>query len=434
MTSRAISLPLAATIFLYAAVSGVVDMLFPSDSGVEQTLCRLYICANDLLVATAHERLASGSEDRVQEALPLFNERLRRDPHSPLGWLDLASAHIRIGSHETARICLQQAVRRGSLDARVLLRAGNSYLQLDDIKPALRHLSTVLALVRDYDSVIFHNYLRLGETPLALLRAGVPYDPDASQAFLRSLLRSDVKTADLEAVWTELNRRGGVTPALALSLADELFRRGRRRKAKEVFCGIEGNRCQPAGVNLVLDPDFSGTWATGPFGWRKSEGSGFTAVLNSGLGFEPPQLLTLIFDGAENLQSGHVWLTLIFDGTENLEFGHVWQSVLTPSPGTYRMRARIMSEGLSSAEGVRVRVQDADDPQLLTVQSEAVTGDSNWRVVDSLFVVSEPTELLDLRIVRQRSLKPRDRLRGVIHVDWVSIHLVAVDPGRAEVP
>lgn len=404
MTSRTISLCVASVILAYSAVILAFDAWFPADLAVEQALCRFGICANDLVVATAYERLTQGSEHDVAAALPLLEEALRRNPHSPIAWLDLASANATAGRDEQARSCLQSAVRQGPNDARVRLRAGNIHLRLGDRQLAFRHLSGVLALVRDYDSVVFHSYERAGVTPMEILAAGIPDDAGASRSFLDFLLRRPTKANELEAVGEELRRRSLMDDESTLRLAEELLSRGRPLEARKFFCGRSDRPCAQNQTNLVFDSDFHGSWSSGAFGWSAKPGAGFSVSR-----VQSPESN----DGAV--------LSIRFDSTEKVAFDHVWQTVVVNRPGWHTLRARIRSESLSSGQGLAFQLLDVDDPGRLAVQSEAVRGDSDWRMIDLRFKVPPGCQALDLRLVQPSPERFRRRARGSIQVDWVTI-------------
>jgi hypothetical protein len=114
--------------------------------------------------------------------------------------------------------------------------------------------------------------------------------------------------------------------------------------------------------------------------------------------------------------SGKYSLRISFAGTQNLDFAAASQLAFV-KPGPYRFHAFIRSEGLTTDQGIRFRISDAEMPARLDVIFGQFTGTTPWSAVEHAFVVSPETRLLQVQVIRKPSLKFDNKIGGTAWID-----------------
>lgn len=212
MFAKRFSILLAAVLISASSAAIVFDLRFRDDRAAEALLCRLYLCANDLVLDHAYRGLWEGDAGGVDAAVEGFRESLRRNPASAQRWADLGEAFARQGNAENAAKCFEQAVERGPHSPPILLRAAHFHLSADEPKRALELFTRILALADDYDEVIFRRYSGeefslSGVLDHALPRDGLPGSAGTAERYQRFLERNgETEQAERVRQW----RVGGV--------------------------------------------------------------------------------------------------------------------------------------------------------------------------------------------------------------------------------
>lgn len=80
--------------------------------------------------------------------------------------------------------------------------------------------------------------------------------------------------------------------------------------------------------------------------------------------------------------------------------------------GLYCVRALIRTEALTTDQGLRFRISDAEVPSRLDVVFEQFTGTMPWSVVEHDLRVPPQTRLLQVQVVRQASMKFDNKVGG----------------------
>ena len=89
--------------------------------------------------------------------------------------------------------------------------------------------------------------------------------------------------------------------------------------------------------------------------------------------------------------------------------------------GRYRLQAWMRSEGLTTDQGVGLRVVSQDGSLKLDVKTNSVLGTSDWLVVEAVFDVPVGGGLVRLLVARKPSLKFDNLVRGTVWVDDVRV-------------
>ena len=409
---RTLTLILGAVLAAYSSAGIISDTLWPNNEKVERVLCRLLLCANAPLVGRARQQLTGVREEDVQKAINIFKGVLQRDPQNPYRWADLGEAFLEAGQKEEARYCYGQVLALAPHSAPFLLRAANFHFQIGENEEALPITAWILMLIPDYDSVIFSEYARLVDRPEDVLRYGLPEDRRAAESWLRFLIQAE-RLDDAQRTWEWVVGRGYADDALAGEYVEFLIRQGRPDLAASTWARYLGTRAGDYGKSTYLfNGGFESEPAQSPFDWSVARTQGVEVARD-----------------CTTAWSGKCSLRVSFAGTQNLDFAAASQMTLV-KPGPYRFHAFIRSEGLTTDQGIRFRVSDAEAPARLDVTFGQFIGTRPWSGVERDFVVPPATRLLQVQVIRQPSMKFDNKVGGTAWIDELSLEPIGSRPSR----
>jgi hypothetical protein len=324
-------------------------------------------------------------------------EKLRAESASPYRWCDLGEELLQAGKTEQARDCFRRAIQLAPNIPPIWMRAVNFYLQIDDIPAALACTTPVLKLASNYDDVVFGDVDHLEHGAVEFL----PHIADnrrALSAYFRHLLvAGDV--ANAKAAW-----RFAKSGELTAGYVDFLLRQHEYGEAVALWADWAGTR---AGDYLHPNRLFNGGFEREPAGSR----------LNWRL--TPVDGVETARDGA-TASEGKWSLQIQFQGTGNLDYHHVEQTAWV-TPGVYRFQAWLRTRELTTDQGLRFHLFDAESPQRLDFTTEQLTGTHDWTRVEITFLVPSGTNLVTVQVARNASLKFDNKITGVAWIDAVSL-------------
>jgi hypothetical protein len=383
----------------YCAAGILSETLWQNNVEVDRVLCRFFVCANTPLEWRARQQLTGVREEDVQEATALFSRVLRRDSQDPYRWADLGEAFLEAGQKEEARDCYGQVLALAPRSAPFLLRVANFYFQIGENKKALPITARILTLIPDYDSIIFSEYARLVDDVEEVLRYGLPEDRRAAESWLQFLIQAG-RLDDAQRTWDWVAGRGYANDALAGEFVEFLIRQGHPDSAASAWARYLGTRSGDYGKSTYLfNGGFESEPAQSPFDWNLARTQGV----------EVSRDLTTAWSGKYSLR-------ISFAGTQNLDVAAASQLAFV-KPGPYRFHAFIRSEGLTTDQGIRFRICDAEAPARLDVIFGQFTGTRPWSAVEQAFVVSPETRLLQVQVIRKPSLKFDNKVGGTAWID-----------------
>lgn len=325
---------------------------------------------------------------------------LIQDATAPARWSDLAEALEEGGDISRAEYCFQRALAYGPNQPPIWLRAAEYDLRRGQVERAASKLGRILALVEDYDPVVFEMFDSMRMPPGALLGRGVPATPRPARAWLRHQIASADATG-ARATWGWIRKLSFADDAVAGEYVDFLIRQGRLAEAAVNWADYLGTRRDDyRRSNYVFNGSFESAPTGAPFDWRIAELSGAAATIEAGGGY-----------------AGWHALRIEFHGQENLEFRHVSQKTVL-DPGRWRLEAWVRSENLTTNEGLRLCVTGLAGSEAV---SEAVTGSSPWKKLAVEFSVPSGSRLVEIQIARRASLKLDSKIRGKAWVDAVRL-------------
>ena len=185
---------------------------------------------------------------------------------------------------------------------------------------------------------------------------------------------------------------------------DFLLKNQKYEEALQVWTGQLGKRAgdYPAG-NGLYNADFETETTGTTLDWRIRQVGGVEVKRDS----------TVARQGGWSLR-------IHFDGKENVAYSDIAERVVV-SPGAYRFEAWIRTEEITTDQGIGWRIFDAESPSRLNLDFENRVGTAEWTKLEKTFVVPSETRLLEVQVVRRRSLKFDNKISGTAWIDAVSL-------------
>jgi hypothetical protein len=328
---------------------------------------------------------------------------IRLDPADPNRWCDLGD-HFAAGADPArAESCFRRAVQLGPAIPPVLVRAANFHLGQGEVREALPLFARVLSLVAVYDSIIFSTYRRFAIPLEEVLQSGLPDDPRVRRAWFADL----TAWAEPESAargWRMLSERGLADDASAGAYLNLLWKCGRYPEAVRIWSDVAGPRAgdYPAS-NLLYNGGFEQEISGTPLDWQVAATGGASAARDREVAHE-----------------GGASLRIEFDGEASLDFRHVSNAAFLPA-GRYRLQAMLRTSGLTTPQGVYLRVTGAAPLSRLEERTPAVSADSGWTALGRLFEVREPGAAVRVEVRRDPFPGMDRKIRGRVWVDAVAI-------------
>ena len=311
---------------------------------VDRVLCRFFADANAPLELRSRQQLEEVSGPDVHEAIAIFRELLQRDPQNSYRWADLGEAFLEAGQKEEARECFGQVLALAPRSAPFLLRAANFYFQIGENNQALPITARILTLVPDYDSIIFSEYTRLVDHTEDVLQYGLPEDRRAVKSWLQYLMQAG-RLDDVQRTWDWVALRGYDDDSMAGEYAGFLVQQGHPDPAVSAWAQHLGARAGDyRKSNYLFNGNFEFEPTPSPFDWNFGHAQGVDVARD-----------------CSTARSGNCSLRISFAGTQNLDFAAASQLAFVRS-GPYRFHASIRTEGLTTDQGIRFRISDAEVP------------------------------------------------------------------------
>jgi hypothetical protein len=404
---RTLTSILGAILIVYCSTGILSQTVWQNSKEANRVLCRFFLCTNTSLVWQAQQRLSGVREEDVQQAITTFKEVLQREPQNPYRWVDLGEAFLDAGQKEEARDCYGEVLALAPRSAPFLLRVANFYFQIGENQKAFPITARILTLIPDYDSIIFSEYARLVDNVEDVLRYGLPEDRRAAESWLRFLIQAG-RLDDTQRTWDWVAGRGYANDALAGEFVEFLIRQGHPDSAASAWVRYLGARSGDYCKSTYLfNGGFESEPSQSPFDWGVARTQGVEVARD-----------------CTTAWSGNCSLRIKFAGTRNLDVAAASQMTLV-TPGTYRCHAFIRTEDLTTDQGIRFRIFDAEAPARLDVLFGQFTGTRPWSGVEHDFVVPPETRLLQVQVIRMTSLKFDNKVGGTAWID--ELRLEATD-------
>ena len=400
---RTLTFTLGAILIAYCSVGVLSETLWQNNEQVNRVLCQFLLCNNAPLVWRARDQVTGGKEENIQQAITIFRMVLQRDPQDPYRWADLGDAFLKAGQKEDARYCFGQVLALAPHFAPFLLRVAHFHFQIGENQLALPITALILALIPDYDSIIFSEYLHVVDHAEDVLQFGFRENPRAAKSWLQFLIQAG-RLDDAQRSWDWVVGHGYADNVLAGEYVEFLIRQSYPDSAASAWAQYLGSRADDYDKSTYLfNGDFESDPAQSPFDWNLAHTEGVE--------------VTRDFTTA---WSGKCSLRIKFAGTQNLGIAAASQLAFV-RPGTYRFHAFIRTEALTTDQGIRFRISDADAPARLDEVFGQFIGSNPWSSVDHDLVVAPKSRLLRIEVIRQPSMKFDNKVDGTAWIDELKL-------------
>jgi tetratricopeptide (TPR) repeat protein len=404
---RTLTFTLGAILAAYCSAGVLSETFWSNNEQVERLQCRFLLCTNSPLALQAWQQLTGARKEDVHNAIVLFRRVLEREPHDPYRWADLGEAFLEAGEKENARHCYGQALVLAPQFPPLLLRVANFHFQIGEEEKALPITGRILRLIPDYDSIIFSEYTRLVDHSENVLLYGLPEDQRAVKSWLQYLMQAG-RLDDAQRTWNWVAPRGYADDSTAGEYAGFLVQQGHPDSAVSAWTQHLGPRAGDYRKSTYL---FNGSFEfepnPSPFDWNLGRAQGVEVARD-----------------CTTAWSGNCSLRISFAGTQNLDFAAASQLAFVQS-GPYRFHASIRTEGLTTDQGIRFRICDAELPARLDVIFGQFTGTMPWSPVEQDLAVPPQTKLLRVQVIRQPSMKFDNKVSGTAWIDELRLEPIS---------
>jgi len=404
---KTLTFTLGAILAAYCSAGVLSETFWSNNEQVERLQCRFFLCTNAPLARQAWQQLTGAREEAVHNAIVLFRQVLEREPQDPYRWADLGEAFLEAGEKENARYCYGQVLALAPQSPPFLLRVANFHFQIGEEEKALPITGRILRLIPDYDSIIFSEYTRLVDHSENVLLYGLPKDQRAVKSWLQYLMQAG-RLDDAQRTWNWVARHGYADDSTAGEYAGFLVQQGHPDSAVSAWAQHLGPRAGDYRKSTYL---FNGSFEfepnPSPFDWNLGRAQGVEVTRD-----------------CTTAWSGNCSLRISFAGTQNLDFAAASQLALVQS-GPHRFHASIRTEGLTTDQGIRFRICDAELPARLDVTFGQFTGTMPWSPVEQDLAVPPQTKLLRVQVIRQPSMKFDNKVSGTAWIDELRLEPIS---------
>lgn len=400
---RTLIFTFGAVLAAYCLVGSLSEIFWQNNEQVNRVLCPFLLCNNAPLVWRGRDLVAVGKKEDIQQAIAVFREVLQRDAQDPYRWDDLGDAFLKAGQKENARYCFGQVLVLAPHTAHFLLRVADFHFQIGENQLALPITARILALIPDYDSTIFGEYIQFVGRTEDVLAFGLPEDRRAAKSWLQFLMQAG-RLGDAQRTWDWVAGHRYADSTLAGEYVEFLTRQSHPDMAASAWAQYMGPHADDYDKSTYLfNGDFESEFAPSPFDWSVARTEGVEVTRD-----------------CTTASSGKCSLRISFAGTQNLGFAAASQLAFV-RPGTYRFHACIRTEALTTDQGIRFRISDAEVPARLDEVFGQFTGSSSWSEVSHELVVPPETRLLVIQAIRHPSLKFDNKIGGVAWIDALKL-------------
>jgi len=375
------------------------------DNPLKHRFCSAWQCPEEFWETRTFTLLQQSAGGGSALLLPEFQRALLTDSASAYAWANLAEAERDARQPALAKYCFQRALAAGPGNPAILFRAANFAFQTGDRAETMRNLSAILRNpdLESYYQAAFLTYSRLGAPIEELLDKGIPPVSTAAEPFLQFWM-DDNKVAEANAAWKWMVKRSLTSEKSCGSYVSFLVRNNQIDQAVEEWRRANAKTAANYQVlNWVFNGGFETEPKAGPFDWH--------------IETTPDVEATRVQDVSRD---GQWSVRLVFAGNSNVDYHGVHQEAVI-APGQWRIHAFLKLDGVTTDQGIAIRVYDAVQPARLDVRTEARTGTSSWNEVERAFAVGPETKLVRVELMRGSSRKIDSKIAGRAWVDSLDL-------------
>lgn len=357
------------------------------EGGVETARRAIELAPGDPLTYVSAANLEKRTLDpsRMQEAVRLYEEAVRRSPNDYRMWLGLGSGREQAGDTAGGEKALRKAVELAPAYAAPRWHLGNLLLRAGRTDEAF----TELRRAADVNPIQFRGQVFTlawniyGEDVKTMQR--VLGESAATRAQLAAFLAAREKSAEAVQLWTSLSASEKKEHRkMGEDLMKALYGKKQYRAAQELARDLELESAESvgqianSGFENVIDPP-----GTSLFGWQLS-----------------PVSQTELTVVSSQRHAGNRSLRIIFNGYSKANFYNVSQLIVVEPNTRYRFEGYVRTQDLKSGGTPLIEAANVADNKVLGTSQPFPLGRNDWYPVTFEFSTPEKTEAIYLRTNR----------------------------------
>jgi tetratricopeptide (TPR) repeat protein len=347
-------------------------------------------------------------EPDSQRAINAYLTSLSLDPRSANTWLDLAGAYEMEGDLPAARNAFLHAKRVYPMSAEVSWRYGNFLLRQNELPAAFAEIHHAISVDPKRAAEAFSRCWRVAPDIQRILNEVLPANGAVYLEAIREL-DADAEMGPALAVWS---RFVSIHPRLRLyeviPFTDMLLFAHRPADAQRVWqeaATLSGTvPSDPAG-SVIWDGGFETGITGGGFAWSLGSGSsGVQVAIDS-----------------KQKHSGRQSLELGFDGKHNVNFADICHLAIVQPRSSYRFSAWVRTQGLTTDQGIRFRLDWLEDGHSHFIETSDVHGTQPWTQLEQPWTATMGVQQVRVCVARDPSDVYGSRIHGTAWVDDVEL-------------
>jgi tetratricopeptide (TPR) repeat protein len=348
----------------------------------------------------------------IPKAIQDYQTALQLNPRLGQAWLDLADAYERTGKSSEAEAALEKAFSTSRYSPLIRWQAGNFYLRRGN----LGKMYECFKIACQYDpaklDIAMQLAWKIDPDHAQILDRLVPDVLPANVTYLRFLADND--ELDLAApVWqrclkNEIPPDYDLKPSSVFGYIDRLTRKNRVPEALRLWYealqkGQKGFRTKSERQNLVWNGSFEDEIQQGGFDWRYPEIPEAKFQIDIGTRIEGLKSLRVTFESA------------------NISTTRLYQVVPVPEPGDYLLEFYVQTAGLTTDQLPYFLIQGFPDGSGASARTAPFPATATWSKISVPFSVKQGCQAVTLTLVRNRSEKFDNQIKGSLWLDNVTI-------------
>jgi hypothetical protein len=236
-----------------------------------------------------------------------------------------------------------------------------------------------------------------------ILRNGIPDRPRPLCSYLEHAFRFD-QPDEVDSIWKAVKAHSLADDKLAGEYIAFLLSHRRYDAAVDGWAAYLGKReVDFPRANAIVNGDFESDFTGSPLDWQWSRAEHVSETRDS-----------------STAHAGKSSLRVSFDGTVNIDYAGVHQQVVV-SPGPHRLEFWIRTSGITTDQGIAWRLFDPENPSRLDIRTAAFVGTTDWRRVETAFVVHNGTRIVQVQLARQPTWKFDNQIAGTAWLDSLRV-------------
>ncbi len=331
-----------------------------------------------------------------------YIESLKRNPLQGGCWIDLANIYKTQGRIVEAGEALKKAVSLNSSNPEIIWEAGIFFLNNNNIRDALNNFKRFIILKPESQKIVYDMLYKLSVTSDDIIKNLLPESISYFKNYLLYLI-STGRINDAKNVWENIKGQQ-MDDELTLKYIDFLISKYEYAEAKCIWSKFVGKKFKKE----IKDSNIE-IW-NGSFEYE-IQGKGFDWKISETKGVD-------VFIDKDIYLEGKQSLGVDFDGTENMGIVIASQVVLVNPGTTYKLKANIKTNNLTTTNGVYFHISGHDCKEL-SASSEVFKGTNFWKELSVDFKVPSKCNAINVMIKRDKSQKLDNKISGSVWIDQI---------------